>query len=136
MDIEHQLIREIETSPASLHDSQVDLIKPGEVTYRDRGYFGGKCKGYNATMNRSTRDHPLNIREKLRNKRIARKRAPGERPYAIIKNIFHSGHVKVTTTLRTHIKNIFTCLCYNLLQLNTIKTQKKKNKLKEIIGSF
>lgn len=138
MDIEHQLIREIETSPASLHDSQVDLTKPGEVTYRNRGYFGGKCKGYNATMNRSTRGHPLNIREKLRNKRIARKRAPGERPYAIIKNIFHSGHVKVTTTLRTHIKKKY--LHMPLLQPTTTKHHQKqkhnlanaKNKIEKI----
>jgi IS5 family transposase len=121
MDIDHQLIREIETTPASMHDSQIDLIKPGEVGYRDRGYLGAPCKGYNATMNRATRSHPLNKKEKHLNKRITQKRAPGERPYAVIKNIFHSGHVKVTTTLRTHTKNIFTCFCYNLLQLNTLK---------------
>ncbi len=121
MDIDHQLIREIETTPASVHDSQVDLSKPGEVSYRDRGYFGAKCKGHNATMKRATRGHPLNIREKMRNKRITRKRSPGERPYAVIKNIFHNGHVKVTTTLRTHTKNIITCFCYNLQQLNTLK---------------
>ena len=121
MDIDHQLIREIETTPASMHDSQIDLTKPGEVNYRDRGYFGAPCKGYNATMDRGIRSHPLNIRQKMRNQRITHKRAPGERPYAVIKNIFHSGHVKVTTTLRTHTKNIFTCFCYNLLQLNTIK---------------
>lgn len=123
MDIKHQLIREIETTPASMHDSQIDLTQSGEVTYHDRGYFGGKCKGHNATMNRATRDHPLKIREKLKNKRITHKKAPEERPYAVIKNIFHSGHVKVTTTLRTHTKNIFTCFCYNLLQLNTIQHQ-------------
>jgi len=120
-DIDYGLIRKIETIPASVHDSQVDLTKPGEVAYRDRGYFGAPCKGYNATMNRATRGHPLNIREKMGNKRITRKRAPGERPFAVIKNIFHNGHVKVTTTLRTHIKNIITCLCYNLMQLNTLK---------------
>src|SRR5664280_1628682 len=119
--IDHQLIREIETTPASVHDSQIDLTKPGEVSYRDRAYFGAPCKGYNATMKRATRGHPLNIREKRRNQRITRKRSPGERPYAVIKNIFHSGHVKVTTTLRTHTKNIFTGICYNLMQLNTLK---------------
>ena len=121
MDIKHGLIREIETTPASIHDTQIDLSKPGEVVYRDRGYFGAPCKGHNATMNRATRGHPLNKKDKHRNKRITSKRAPGERPYAVIKNIFHNGHVKVTTTLRTHTKNIFTCICYNLLQLNTLK---------------
>ena len=75
MDIKHQLIREIETTPASMHDSQIDLTQSGEVTYRDRGYFGGKCKGHNATMNRATRDHPLKIRKKLKNKRITRKKS-------------------------------------------------------------
>ena len=74
MDIKHQLIREIETTPASMHDSQIDLTQSGEVTYRDRGYFRGKCKGHNATMNRATRDHPLKIRKKLKNKRITRKK--------------------------------------------------------------
>jgi IS5 family transposase len=57
IDTDYQLIRKLETSPASLHDSQVDLIDPGEVGYRDRGYFRVKCKGYNATMNRATHDH-------------------------------------------------------------------------------
>src|SRR5664280_1552430 len=66
MDIDHQLIREIETTPASVHDSQIDLTKPGEVSYRDRAYFGAPCKGYNATMKRATRGHPLNIREKAK----------------------------------------------------------------------
>jgi hypothetical protein len=36
MDIDYGLIREIETTPASVHDSQIDLSKPGEVAYRDR----------------------------------------------------------------------------------------------------
>jgi IS5 family transposase len=35
MDIDYYLIREIETTSASVHDSQIDLTKPGEVTYRD-----------------------------------------------------------------------------------------------------
>jgi IS5 family transposase len=64
MDIEYGLIREIETTLASIHDSQIDLTKPGEVAYRDRGYFGVPCKGHNATMNRSTRDHPIKYKGK------------------------------------------------------------------------
>jgi IS5 family transposase len=42
MGTDHQLIRRIETTPASLHDSQIDLSKEGETVYRDRGYFGVK----------------------------------------------------------------------------------------------
>ncbi len=120
MDMEYELIRELETTTAKVHDSQIDLSQPDEIMYRDRGYFGGQCKGHNATMNRATRGHPLRIRDKMRNKRISCKRSPGERPYAVIKTIFHSGHTKLTTIFRNHTRNIFNCLNYNLLQLNTL----------------
>jgi IS5 family transposase len=43
-DIDYSLIRKIETTIASLHDSQVDLSKEGEVVLRDRGYFGSQAK--------------------------------------------------------------------------------------------
>lgn len=120
-DMDYSLIRRLETTTAEVHDNQVDLSEPGEVVYRDRGYFGGSCKGYNATMKRAVRGHPLKIKDKMRNKRIVRKRSAGERPYAVIKNIFKSGHLLVTTTLRAHAKNLFTCFCYNLLQLKTLQ---------------
>lgn len=119
-DIDYGLIRRLETTTAEIHDNQIDLSKTGEVVYRDRGYFGAPCKGHNATMDRNVRGHPITTKQKKRNKRITSKRAPGERPYAVIKNIFKSGHQLVTTTLRTHTKNIFSCFCYNLLQLNTL----------------
>lgn len=131
MDIAYGLIRELETTTAKIHDSRIDLSQPDEIVYRDRGYFGGKCNGHNATMNRATRGHPLKIRDKLRNKRITRKRSPGERPYAVIKTIFHSGHTKLTTILRNKTRNIFNCLSYNLLQLNTLNH--KPNKLANAI---
>jgi len=96
-DIDHGLIRVVETTPANVHDSQIDLSEPGEVVYRDRGYFGAPCKGYNATMDRNVRGHKITIRQKLRSQRIKRKRAPWERSFAVIKNIFRSGHQLVTT---------------------------------------
>jgi IS5 family transposase len=120
-DMDYGLIRRLETTTAEVHDSQIDLNQQGEVVYRDRGYFGATCKGYNATMKRAVREHPLGIRDKLRNKRIAKKRSAWERPYAVIKNVFKSGHQIVTTTLRTHTKNIFSCFSYDLFQLNTLQ---------------
>ncbi|MEG3225432.1 MAG: hypothetical protein BME94_07980 [Methanobacteriales archaeon Met13] len=107
-DINHGLIRELETTTASVHDSQIDLSQQGEIVYRDRGYFGAPCQGYNATMNRATRGRPFKIREKMRNKRITRKRAPGERPYAVIKNIFNSGHTRLTKPSETTPKTCST----------------------------
>ncbi|WP_067092574.1 IS5 family transposase [Methanobrevibacter curvatus] len=123
VDMEHQFIRKIETTAANVHDSQIDLIDKGEVGYKDKGYFGVKSKGYDATMDKATRNNPLSIRQKLRNKRIARKRSPGERPYAVIKNIFHNAHLKVTTLPRIAVKNMLSCFSYNLQQLHTIKKQ-------------
>jgi IS5 family transposase len=120
-DVDYGLIRDIETTTASVHDSQVDLTKPGEVGYKDKGYFGATSKGYSATMRRSVRGHPIGIRDILRNKRISRKRAPGERPYAVIKNVFKSGHTRVTTVARVAVKMVFASFGFNLFQLLTLR---------------
>ena len=76
-DVDLGFIRDQETTTASVHDSRVDLSRPGEVVYRDKGYFGVEPRGYSATMRRGTRGHPLSIRDRLKNRRINRKRAPG-----------------------------------------------------------
>jgi IS5 family transposase len=114
------LIRDLETTTASVHDSQVDLSRPGEVVYLDKAYFGVETRGYSAAMRRATRGHPLGIRDRLRNRRINRKRAPGERPFAVLKRVFDAGHVLVTTLPRVHVKMVFACVCFNLLQLGTL----------------
>jgi len=122
-DCEYGLIRALATTTASVHDSRVDLSEEGEVVYRDRGYFGVVPNGYDATMRRGVRGHPLGIRDKLRNQRISRIRSPGERPYAVIKNVFRSAHTRVTTVLRIQVKMVFTAFSYNLLQLFTLRRQ-------------
>ena len=71
VDTDHGLIRDLEATPANVHDSRVDLSVPGEVVYRDKGYQGVEPRGYNATMRRGARDHPLCIWDRLRNARIA-----------------------------------------------------------------
>lgn len=123
LDMEHGLIRELETTTASTHDSQVDLSKKGEVAYRDRGYHGAVARGYSATMKRGARDHPLGIMDKLRNLRISKKRAPVERHYAVIKRVFNAGHVLVTTVPRVNVKMIFTAFGFDLYQLFTLRKQ-------------
>ena len=120
MDVDYGLIRDLETTPASVHDSRVDLSRLGEVVYRDKGYFGVEPRGYDATMRRGVRGRPLGIRDRLRNRRINRKRAPGERPFAVIKRVFGSGHVLVTTVPRVHVKMVFACFCFNLVQLGIL----------------
>jgi len=120
MDLDHGLIRDLETTTASVHDSRVDLSLPGEVVYRDRGYQGAVPRGWDATMKRASRGHPLCIWDRLRNRRISRKRCPGERPFAVIKRVFGSGHVLVTTVKRVRVKMVFACLCFNLVQLGRL----------------
>jgi len=120
MDLDHGLIRELETTPANVHDSRIDLSRPGEVVYKDKGYFGVKSRGWDATMKRASRGHPLSIWDRLRNMRISRKRCQGERPFAVIKRVFGSGHVLVTSLPRVRVKMVFACLCFNLVQLGRL----------------
>ena len=84
-DIDYCLIREIETTTESLHDSQVDLSTKDEIVLRDRGYFGAEAKGIDFTMKRRTSEKPLEELDKERNRLISILRSPGERPHAVIK---------------------------------------------------
>lgn len=120
VDFRYGLIRAIKTTTASVHDSQVDLSLKGETIYRDKGYFGVAARGRSVTMCRATRSHPLDRWDKLRNLQISRIRAPGERPFAVIKTVFKAAHVLVTTVQRVHIKMMFIAFAYNLYQLRTL----------------
>jgi len=119
-DLDHGLIRAVEATPASVHDSRVDLSEPGEVVYRDKGYFGVEPRGFDATMRRGVRGHPLCEADKARNRRIGSKRRPVERVFAVIKRVFHGGRVLVTSLPRVRVKLVFSCFCFNLLQLGTL----------------
>lgn len=122
VDKENQIIRDVGTTTASLHDSQLDLSDEGQTLYRDKGYFGVKPKAsMDKTMKRATRNHPLNEKDKRRNKAISRVRSLGERPYAVMKRVFKGGHVLVTTLERVHVKTVFTCFAYNLYRLKSAR---------------
>jgi transposase, IS5 family len=120
VDVQYGLIRAIETTAASVHDSQVDLSSKDERIYRDKGYFGASAKGRSVTMYRATRGHPLSSWDRMRNLQISRIRAPGERPFAVIKSVFKAAHVLVTTVQRVNVKMVFTAIAYNLYQLRTL----------------
>ena len=120
-DIDYGLIREIETTTAKVHDSQVDLSVEGEVVLRDRGYFGVLAKGDDFTMVRRTTDVPLGELDKERNRLISKLRSPGERPHAVIKRVFGAGRVLVTTVRRVCVVMMVTAFAFNLYQLCTLK---------------
>jgi IS5 family transposase len=119
-DLDVGLIRAVDATPASVHDSRVDLSLPGEVVYRDKGYFGVVPRGWDATMRRGVRGHPLGVWDRLRNSRIGSKRRPVERVFAVLKRVFWSGHVLVTTVSRVRVKMVFSCFCFNLLRLGSL----------------
>jgi IS5 family transposase len=119
-DLECGLVRAVEVTTASVHDSRVDLSLPGEAVYRDKGYFGVEPRGWDATMRRGVRGHPLCEADRLRNRRIGSRRRPVERVFAVVKRAFHGGRVLVTSLPRVRVKLVFTCLCFDLLQLCSI----------------
>ena len=136
MDVEYGLIRDIEITTASVHDSQIDLSREGERIYRDKGYFGSPAKGRSVTMCKATRGHPLSKWDRMRNLQISKIRAPGERPFAvsltivsesfddsrnIIKTVFRAAHVLVTTVERVKVKMVFTAMAYDLYQLGFLR---------------
>jgi IS5 family transposase len=121
VDVQYGLIRAIETTTASVHDSQVDLSSKDERVYRAKGYFGASAKGRSVTMYRATRGHPLSAWDRMRNLQISRIRAPGERPFAVIRTVFKAAHVLVTTVQRVNVKMVFTAMAYNLYQLRTLR---------------
>jgi len=121
MDSENHVVTEIAVTTASVHDGSIDLAKPDEITYRDKGYFGcgTKAKG-DATMKRATRGHPLQIRDKLRNRRISKIRAPGERPFAVVKRVMKCGYTYLTELHRVFVQSMMRYFTYNLFQMRRI----------------
>ena len=117
IDTMHHLIRNVETTTASVHDSKVDLGIEGIPRYSDKGYDGAKTRGYDAAMKKATRGHKLGIRDILRNKRISKKRSHIERCFAVMKRAHKEGHVLVTTVARAGVKFMLNAFVYNLVQL-------------------
>jgi IS5 family transposase len=117
IDTEYHLIRNVETTTASVHDSQVDLGIEGVPRYADKGYDGAKTRGYDAAMKKATRGHKLGIRDHLRNSRISKKRSHIERCFAVMKRGHNAGRVLVTTVARAGIKFMMNAFVYNITQL-------------------
>jgi len=110
----NKIIKEVALTTAKTHDGAVDLAEPNEVMYRDRGYTGIKTRAKgDGTMKRGK----LSIKQKLRNKRITKKRSEGEHPFGMIHRCLKGGHTKLTTLYRVHVQQVFVCAAYNLHRL-------------------
>lgn len=109
-----KLIEEIAVTTAKTYDGHIDLAKEGDVVYRDRGYSGSATKARgDGTMKKGK----LSAKQKLRNKRIAKKRAEGEHPYGTIHRSFHGGRTKLTTLTRVFVQQVFVGMAYNIHRL-------------------
>ncbi len=116
--VNNQLIRSVEVTTASVHDSQVHLEKKGDgAAYRDKAYAGTPllAKGVkDKTLEKASRGHPLTERQMKRNALLSKVRCLGERPFAVIKSVFHAGHTFVKTVERVTVQVFFRCIGYNI----------------------
>jgi len=128
VDVDNYLIRDLAVTPANQHDGDVDLVVDGDqAAYRDKGYFGKHLTATSVidkTMKRAVRGRRLNGGEQRRNKAIGRIRAPGERPFSIIKRTFHGDRTMVKTLDRVRVKETFKCFGYDLYQLVTLERKR------------
>jgi IS5 family transposase len=118
-----KILDEVAVTTAKTFDGNVDLAKPDETMYRDRGYSGThtKAKG-DATMKRGK----LSIKQKMRNKRISKKRSEGEHPYATIKKDFKGGTTRLTTIARVFVQQVFVGIAYNIHRLRFLLSDSAK----------
>jgi len=120
-DVERGFIRSIDVSTASLHDSQIDLSKKGDPPmYRDKGYAGVPPRNSkDFTMRKAYRNTPLTRADKLWNKRVSKKRAVGERPFAVIKRVFDRGHTLLKNLARVTVQQFFNAFAFDVYNLYT-----------------
>jgi IS5 family transposase len=127
-DVDHGLIRDLEVTTASTHDSNIDLTEQFDNTvYRDKGYAGvaPHPNVRDMTMKKAARGRPLTKEERKYNKAIAKVRARGERPFAVLQRVFHEGRTRVKNLQRVNVQGVLDCFAYNLYQLFTLKKQRK-----------
>lgn len=114
VDAKSKIITEVGVTTAKTFDGHIDLANPDEIVYRDRCYSGSKTKAKgNATMKRGK----ITPKEKLRNKRISKKRSRVEHPYATIVRSFKGMRTKLTTIPRVFVQHVFVCMAHNIHRL-------------------
>ena len=110
------IIKVVAVTTARTPDCNLDLANPDEVIYRDRGYPQKTKAIGNATMKRASKNKKLSPKEWLRNKRIMKKKAPGERPFAVMQNVMNGGKTLLTELHRVFVQQVMCCFTYNLIQ--------------------
>ena len=112
-----KIVESLAVTTARVPDNAIDLAKPDEIVYRDKGYTGTKT---NALGDGTMRRGNLTPHEMSRNKRIQAKRNQGEHPYATIQRAMHGGKTRLTTGYRVFVQQLFVFAAYNLFRLATL----------------
>jgi len=112
-----KIITELAVTTARIPDNAIDLTKPDEIVYRDKGYTGTKTRAIgNGTMKRGN----LTPHEYLRNKRIQRKRSQGEHPFGTVHRAMNGGKTRLTTIYRVFVQQLFVFGAYNLFRIASL----------------
>jgi len=121
-DIDYLLVRNIEVTPANIHDNNIDLTEEGDnAMYRDRGYSGTPLKFVNVNDRTMIRKDKNKDWVKAANKAISIIRVTGEKPFAVVKRVFNGTRTYVKTLDRVFTKEVFKYVAYNLYQLVTLR---------------
>ena len=134
-DVRYKFIRNVVTTSAEVHDSNVygQLVKEVENSskdvYADSGYVGSSDPlpaGYREHVcHKGFRGHPLSECQKRRNHWISKIRCRGEHPFSQLKcrmRLFVRSIGKVRATARV----LLGALCYNFTRLVTLEQQKRR----------
>ena len=97
------------------------LVEPDDICMlRDKGYFGKPLKFptvKNYTIQRGVRGRKLTQEERRINRLISRVRSPVERPFAIIKNVFHRDMTRLKRCYRVRVQQMLNCFTFNIYHL-------------------
>ena len=122
VNVDYGFIHRIDTTTAKTHDSRIDLSDHDDgKMYRDKGYAGVPLRHpevEDCTLRKAARNRPLTDAEKNRNRRLSRVRSPGERPFAVLKNIFGRGHTRLKRLGRVRVQQFFNCFTFNIVHLH------------------
>ncbi len=124
-DVDHNFVRSFETTPAHIHDNNIELEDPGDIAmYRDRGYSGKQLKYPQVNDMTMIRKDQNKEWVKNMNKGISKIRVLGERQFSVVKYVFKGGYTYAKSLSRVKIGQMFTYFAYNLYNLFTYRNEK------------
>ena len=125
IDTKSKFIKNYQTTPASVHDSQVlgVLVDNNEITLADSAYQNQSTpKGAELfTCLKNTRSKSLNSEEKMFNKTISKVRVRIEHVFGFIENSMNGSTLRAIGFKRSVLHTDLTNLVYNLCRYEQIK---------------